>query len=245
MALILAAVLWMALWTPPKAPEALTFHPESTEETAVPVTLPEDDLQTVTHSADYANITLQLPKDWEYSLETYTYESSGMEGIGICFYPPGATGTLTAMAVDFWGVCGTGLEEHYVEFDHFGATMGTYDGQAHWDFISALEQPGSYVFLSRGMDTWTQAQQDQAMAVVQTARFAEGIMTREEAVALALETRETGLWECAAAQYDIRYGIWKLTLTALNNTSDDPEVEIHVFADGAALEVVDPIACDG
>lgn len=235
----------MVLWTPPKTPEEITFQTEPTEVPTAPVTLPEEDLQTVTHSAEYVNITLQLPKDWEYSLETYTYESAGMEGIGICFYPPGATGTVTAMALDFWGVCGTGLQEQYVEFDHFAAMMGTYDGQPHWDFISALEQPGSYVFLSRGMDTWTEQQQQQAMAVVQTARFAEGIMTREEAVVLALETRQAGLWECSAAQFDLQNGIWKLTLAALNNTSDDPEVEIHVFPDGAALEVVDPIACDG
>lgn len=208
-------------------------------------TPPAEDLQTVTHSGYYANIQLQLPEGWEYSLEEYTYESSGMVGIGICFYPPGATGTITAMAVDFWGVCGTGLEEHYVEYDHFGGMMGTYDGQPHWDFISALEQPGSYVFLSRGMDTWTQEQQNHAMAVVQSARFAEGIMTKEEALDLALETRKTGVWECTAAQFDIRFGVWKLTLAALNNTSDDPEVEIHVFPDGAALEVVEPIACEG
>lgn len=102
----------------------------------------------VKYSCELGSISIQLPEDWEYTIEEYTNSESGF---GICFYPTDAVDG--SVAVRYWkgfGVCGTGLKESEITVNGMPARMGVYDNQSFWSFIVLREAYEGYVITNEG-----------------------------------------------------------------------------------------------
>lgn len=188
----------------------------------------------------YANMSLLKLENWEYETTAYSEE---MDGFGITFWPKDqSVGSITLFYYDFWGVCGTGLEEKTVSIGTYEAWMGTYDNHALWDFISVKNMPGHYVFLNNGAESWWAEYAGEAMRIIESAVLAEGIMTEEQAVALAMAAvTEQGVYEAGYCSFDNDTGIWEIQLNALNNAGAD--YTLHVFPD-ETTEIVEAVIYD-
>lgn len=124
----------------------------------------------------YGELSILIPAGWE--CETYLTDSSdqGNGLYGIRFYPESVNnGYIEIAYIDFFGVCGTGLEEKTVTVAGNSANIGTYDGHEYWDFISFGDQYEGIVALTYSVDDWWSGYEDQVMDILDTVSFDKNI----------------------------------------------------------------------
>lgn len=195
--------------------------------------------EKVSNSHGYANMCLTIPDGWEYEITEYSSETGNF---GIVFRPEGETvGSLSLMYYDGWALTGTGFEEKMDFIADREVGVGTYVGQAHWNYIRLRYMPGDYVFFNTGADIWYDQYADDIEKIIGSAVVAEGVMTYTQAEDIALswaEEQPCGVYEVARSGFQMNDGVWEVYLGALNNTG--PDRMIHIFPDGSVKEVVLP-----
>lgn len=120
----------------------------------------------------YGRISLSLPEGWEFEACPVDSDSliSGMYGIH--FYPENEPeGFIELAYIDFFGVCGTGLESESVEVVGNPARIGTYDNHEYWDFISFQGEYEGMVALSYSVENWKPEHFSQIMDILNTLSF--------------------------------------------------------------------------
>ena len=131
---------------------------------------------TASVAGPYGQISVSLPAAW--TAEAAPIDSGRLTyGLyGLILKPEDAAGgQMELYCTDSFGVCGTGLAEGKTELAGFSATVGTYDGQAHWDFITFGNDGPQIVAQHTDCSSWTAAMWDEAMAVLDTMKFDERI----------------------------------------------------------------------
>lgn len=152
----------------------------------------------------YARMTVYLPYGWEYEVREYHPEN---HSFGIDFWPEGYSGKVSVNFYESFGVCGTGLVQEEITLAGEAAWMGTYDNRAVWDFISFKYLPGNYVVMTEGVDDWWDTHGSEAMEILDNMVLAEGIMTRDQAIEIALESYD-GEYDDIRTSFDFQEGSW-------------------------------------
>lgn len=124
-----------------------------------------DDTRLVECSNGVVSISLFIPEEWNYEVIEPTEE--GADEFGINFWPKGETvGKIKLMYYDFWGVCGTGLEEVEIRLGEHSAYRGTYDNKEVWDYICYADTSGHFVALNEGADVWLEEHETEVMNIL-------------------------------------------------------------------------------
>ncbi len=130
--------------------------------------------KTVSYGADYANITLSIANDWEY-----TTEKKGANEFGIAFWPKGRSeGKIRVKYSNSFGVCGTGLKTEKIKLGNYEAYKGTYYGEKLWYYIALTGVSGDYVVINDGADVWWDEYGEEAMQILSTLKAAD-VVTSE------------------------------------------------------------------
>lgn len=183
------------------------------------------------YSNDYAGISLELPEHWEFEI---VEEDS--ERFCIDFWPCGYfEGKLSVKYYgDSFGVCGTGLKEKKIRIGSYAAWQGIYDNRTMWDFISFIGTPGDYVVINEGAEAWWNIYGVEAMQILSTLVIAEDVIHEDEAIEIA-EAKATVEYDVTKASFDIRTGIWTVTLYKENIAGGDQTIKI--YADGTIMNI--------
>ena len=120
-------------------------------------------------------IGLEIPEGWEYAAEEYSDETGRF---GVRFWPEGCSGWVGVFHYDFFGVCGTGLEEQDITFDSgLSGRMGIYDGRDTWEFITfqrLTASPDVFVALPEYAGDWFAEYGDEVLEILGTAVMEDG-----------------------------------------------------------------------
>ncbi len=120
--------------------------------------------------------TLQvtLPEGWVYES---CPEGSGslLHGdYGIHFYPENVSeGLIELCYTEFFGVCGTGLDEERINLAGDEANVGVYDGHDYWNFVSFRGTNKGIVALAFEVKDWQQEYVQQALEILDTVRLTQ------------------------------------------------------------------------
>ena len=171
--------------------------------------------RTVSVVRDFAGISLQLPRDWDYELT----EDQQAPGFSVTIYHKAVP--EESIVLEFqtaFGVCGTGLRTEQVEINGYSASMGIYDGNPTFDYISFENTPGFYVLYNYADALWWREYEDEVRGILATLEIAQGIIFREEALEIASENA-TGEYKRQYSEFDCETGTWTFTFEK-NETSE-------------------------
>ncbi len=130
---------------------------------------PDYEMVSVTEAE--GTLSLEIPNGWQ--CEIYPKGSDAlttMGEFGLHFYPEGVTeGFIEVAYVNFFGVCGTGLEEKEITLAGNQAFVGTYDNQEYWSFISL--EGKNIVALTCSVDDWFSEYEEQILDILDTLDF--------------------------------------------------------------------------
>ncbi|MCI9675000.1 MAG: hypothetical protein HFH06_04430 [Lachnospiraceae bacterium] len=125
---------------------------------------------TVQQEGGAGTLQVTLPEGWAY--ETFPEDSGQLRAgdYGIRFYPQGESeGCIELGYIEFFGVCGTGLEEKNVTLAGDAANIGTYDNHDYWDFIRFRGKNEGIVAQSYDVKDWWQEYETQVLEILDTA----------------------------------------------------------------------------
>ncbi len=153
----------MAYWHIFIEPEReMTDKIENIEWTDVQLVFNQVDLGTrklVNVEKDNKMLSLIIPQDWEYETSNSAIE----------FWPKGENeGKIKFMYDDRFGVCGTGLECETITLGGHTGSMGIYDNEPVWSFITF---DLNYVILNQGADKWWNEYGTEAMKILNTINY--------------------------------------------------------------------------
>lgn len=118
--------------------------PEESESAATENKVP------VTHITAKGSIALDIPESWEYEVDE---QKDGYFSIFV--HPLSETKKgITVECTDFFGVCGTGLEEKECMVNGMEARKGIYDEKSYWSFIAFTGEYDGYVVQSMAGKSW-------------------------------------------------------------------------------------------
>ncbi|MDE6053922.1 MAG: hypothetical protein K2G55_09205 [Lachnospiraceae bacterium] len=126
----------------------------------------------VSQGGPYGKISLSIPDGWRY--ETCPMDSGlTVYGLyGIRFYPEDASsGYITLNYIDSFGVCGTGLATEQATIAGNPASIGTYDNNQYWDYISFRDDYDGIVAMTYYVEGWWETYSDQVMDILDTLSF--------------------------------------------------------------------------
>ena len=130
----------------------------------------------VVQGGPYGEISIALPTGWKF--ETCPVDSDGLlfGEYGVKFFPEGVEeGYVTVAYVESFGVCGTGLVEESATVAGKSASVGTYDNNEYWDFITFDEDYKGIVVLTHLVDGWWGEYGSQVDHILNTLVFDQGV----------------------------------------------------------------------
>lgn len=118
------------------------------------------------------NLSITIPDGWEYTVcygnSLFIENTEESPDNTIAFWPKGhEEGKILFSYEDKFGVCGTGLECKTVYLGEHTGTMGTYDNDISWSFIT-LDNTFTYVITNHGTDSWWSEYEDEVMEILST-----------------------------------------------------------------------------
>ncbi|MBE6713587.1 MAG: hypothetical protein E7580_08810 [Ruminococcaceae bacterium] len=171
----------------------------------------------VSETGAFSGMTLSIPQGWSYATE----RGYNPEDYCIAFWPDGQTkGKIKLWYYGAFGVCGTGLEVERITLGAYEAEKGTYDGSAHWSFISFADLPGFYVATNDGAHIWWDEYGEEAVQILSSANLAEGILSRRQAIELA-KKKVTVEYDQTDASFDTEKGYWTVSFSKKNTLGGD------------------------
>lgn len=120
----------------------------------------------------YCNITLCLPKDWDYSWGQS--EDVPVSDISVGIYPKAegdARGCISIQYAKGFGVCGTGLTSVETTFNGHAAHKGTYDDHPYWDFIALSGDYSGCAIINCAGETWFDQYREELEEILATVEF--------------------------------------------------------------------------
>lgn len=141
----------------------------------------EVEVTDVTQSGPCGEISLSLPEGWKFDL--CPAESGDLHSgmYGIRFYPEGVeNGGVELVYTDSFGVCGTGLETKETMIAGMPVSIGTYDGNEYWGFITFQEDYEGIVVLTYFADDWWDGYGDQVLDILNTLSFDQSVKDGSE-----------------------------------------------------------------
>lgn len=114
-------------------------------------------------------LQVTLPEGWTYDACPEGSDQLRVGDYGIHFYPEDASeGFIELCYVDFFGVCGMGLEEKKVMLAGDEAYIGTYDHGDNWDFVSFHGANEGIVALTYAVEGWWPEYGEQTLEILET-----------------------------------------------------------------------------
>lgn len=133
---------------------------------------PEPTVTAVECTHEGSRAALEIPEGWEYEVEEYSEEQGKFE---LRFRPEGTTGWVRLACCDWFGVCGTGLEEEEITLrPDLTGTQGTYDGADLWEFLvfsCPEDEEHTYVAFTEDAEDWWPEHGTEAMEILATAQI--------------------------------------------------------------------------
>jgi len=165
--------------------------------------------ETAEYSYGYAGMSLTIPDGWKYEIVEHKEDT---HAFGIDFYPSSySEGKLSLFYYpSMFGVCGTGLSQNKISLGGYDASMGIYDNNDVWTFISFKGTAGDYAVWNYGADQWWDEYGKEAMAILDTVKFSDSAITAEEATERA-KAHCTKNYSWTSAIFDFESGIWKIS----------------------------------
>jgi len=182
------------------------------------------DTEWVELSEGYANMALEIPAGWDYSY----HRGDSDAGMGLAFYP------RSNLRVDcgLWfypdfAMCGTGVTFEEVTVGQHKLTRATeklQDGTLSAIYIFH-DLPGDYVAtVNLPIGLWPEYE-PQILSILESAELAEGILTKEEAIALATEEC-TIEHDTVDARFHHEDGVWSVNFYTQNTAGGDQTVTV-------------------
>jgi len=182
------------------------------------------DTEWVELSEGYANMALEIPAGWDYSYHRHDSEFGGM---GVAFHPR----ENLRIECGLWfypqfAMCGTGVTFEEVTVGQYKLTCATEkleDGtlSAHYLFH---DLPGSYVAsVNLPIGLWPEYE-PQILSILESAILAEGILSKEEAIAIA-QTECTIDYTIIDARFSYGDGVWSVNF-GLGTPGNDQTVYV-------------------
>lgn len=145
----------------------------SEQEYQLPTTSPcesatRSDSLTNWQTVSCGGISLQMPANWEYELE-----SGEDDSLFIVIRPYNEEGAIKVGYLPSFGVCGTGLTTEETTIAGMRASVGTYDNSHVWTFITFPDKDEWHVVLNEGADQWWGVYGETAMEILETIVFEE------------------------------------------------------------------------
>ena len=143
----------------------------------------EDTGTEAVQGGPFGRISVTLPSGWSFE-NCPVEENTLLSGdYGIRFAPEGVEeGYIELAYVQFFGVCGTGLESREETIGECPVSVGTYDGHAYWDFICFREPYEGVVALTHSVESWWDEYRDQVWDILETLTFEPDV--REGAICI-------------------------------------------------------------
>jgi len=214
-----------------------------------------DQPEIVTYGKDYANITLSLPKDWEYEIEDTENDQDFLQDFCIAFWPKEASeGKIKVWYYYNFGVCGTGLEEKEILIGNRKAYQGTYDGRPVWEFIYFKDTPpGAYVAQTEWSretvtqngytieTTWWDIYGDEVMEILATAKFGEDILTEAQAIETAKQKCNIE-YDQIKAKFSYELATWTVSFSKGYDENGDAivggDLQVVMDASGNIIDLI-------
>lgn len=129
----------------------------------------EEETREVRFDQGGAYIILQLPESWEYSITSLENDAYSA---GITFWPQGRSeGKLRFdYYPDLFAVCGTGLKSGTMTVAGQNVSVGTYDDDSLWTFLSFGDH---FAVWGENHEAWWAEYGEQAMEILNSAQFGE------------------------------------------------------------------------
>lgn len=141
-------------------PESAESHAESSE---------QDESMTVIQAGSAGVLQVTLPEGWTYDACPEGSDQLRVGDYGIHFYPEDVSqGFIELCYKDFFGVCGTGLEQKKVTLAGDEANIGTYDHGDNWDFVSFQGTNKGIVALTYAVEDWWSEYGEQVLEILDT-----------------------------------------------------------------------------
>lgn len=129
----------------------------------------EEETREVRFDQGGAYIILQLPESWDYSITTLENDAYSA---GITFWPRGKS--EGRLRFDYYpsmfAVCGTGLKSGTMTVAGQTVSVGTYDDDSLWTFLSFGDH---FAVWGENHETWWAEYGEQAMEILNSAQFGE------------------------------------------------------------------------
>ena len=184
--------------------------PQATEE-PVPVT------ETVEYEFNYAYLSVEIPKGWEYSVKEHTFGSD--EPFGISFRPEGKSGSVDLFChPNFEGICGTGL-----------ADQGLVFSSGHTARMRTYEASGEF---GGNAHSWWEEYQEEVLQILDTVKVGKPCVSIEEALAIA-EPYCTAEFGDKYGSFDFENGLWEVYFNAIGGETRE---FFYVTAEGELWE---------
>ena len=154
-----------------------------------------------------ANFSISVPDGWSYEtdesgmLSEYRFFSMRI------FLSSDPENAIVIDCTDTFAVCGTGLRTEEISVNGYSASMGIYEGDSTFSYISFDDTPGHYLILNYADGPWWQKHKEDVREILSTLKIADGILFREEALAIAKEHAK-GEYKPAYNEYSCENGVW-------------------------------------
>ena len=182
----------------------------------------------------YANMALEIPAGWDYSY----HRGDSDAGLGIDFYPRANLRVECGLWFypDF-AMCGTGVTFEEVTVGQYKLTRATEkleDGTLSAIYIFH-GLPGDYVAaVNLPIGLWPEYE-PQILSILESAVLAEGILSKEEAIAIATEEC-TIEYNTVDARFHSGDGVWVVNFYTQNTVGGDQTVTVD--SGGSILNIV-------
>ena len=154
-----------------------------------------------------ANFSISVPEGWSYEtdesglLSEYKFYSMRI------FLSSDPENAVVVDCTDTFVTCGTGLRTEEVSVNGYSASMGIYEGDSAFSYISFDNTPGHYLILNYADGPWWQKHKEEVREILSTLKIADGILFREEALAIA-KKQAKGEYKQAYNEYSCADGVW-------------------------------------
>ena len=202
------------------------------------ITLDTSNWQDVSYKDGIQSISLKLPVDWEYEIDTSAKDMN--YGIfAIKFWPKGESGDISVGYCERYGICGTGLTSENLSAGPYRVGASTYGSYGNWEYIHIGGVTGNYEIDSHGASEWYDKHKETVENIFTTLAISEDIINFDE----ALEISYNLLCEQYSPEYDSYDGFfldnencWRFNYSYYPSEKFDTwnTVVITVYLDGTA-----------
>lgn len=182
----------------------------------------QEETRTAEYSHRYANMALDLPLDWEYSIREAT-KDDGNSTFGIEFWPQDDPSLKVSLLYHPSGIglCGTGVTFKDIKLKNgltaTKCTEGFEDGT--WFYLIYHDVPGDYSAECVPSKQQWEEYGDAIMSILGSARLGENVLSQAQAIEIA-KAQCTIASDTARAHFNYFAGFWEVRLSAAGDARE-------------------------